>query len=159
MFIYSVRAATLKFFGVLALSVLTLALLVVFVPQYDGAASAAASESVDYADIRTNEDRISFLAGFGYTVESEPLECVEFTLPEEFDRVLAGYNEIQKQQGLDLGRYAKKTVTRYTYTVTNYKGCEGKVYANLIIYRDRIIAADICSADPHGFVHGLKTEN
>ena len=91
-------------------------------------------------------------------VEAEPLETAEFTLPAEFDRVLAGYNEIQKQQGLDLSRYAKKTLTRYTYTVTNYEGYEGTVYINLLQHRDRIVGCDICSADPAGFVSPLKIQ-
>ena len=159
MFIYSLRASTLKFFGVVALAVLTLAALIVFVPQYgETAATEAEAQTVDYTGMRTNEDRIAFLARFGIEVEPTPLESCEFTVPAEFDRVLAGYNEIQKEQGLDLARYARKTVTRYTYTVTNYEGYEGTVYANLIIYRDRVVACDICSADPHGFVSGLTGE-
>lgn len=156
MFIYSLRASTLKFFGVVALSVAALFGLMLFVPQYEAAEAAKTTEqTVDYTGIRTNEDRIAFIGRFGYRVESEPLESCEFTVPEEFDRVLCGYNEIQKQQGLDLSRYRKKTVTRYTYTVTNYKGYEGTVYVNLIVYRDRVVGCDVCSADPAGFVDGL----
>ena len=84
-------------------------------------------------------------------------------MPENFDRVMLGYNEIQKAQGLDLSRYAKKKVTRYTYEVTNYAELQpedaepyhGAVYANLLIYRNRVIGADISSADPTGFVEEL----
>ncbi len=155
MFICSVRASTLKFFGVVALSVAALFGLMLFVPQYEAAEAVKTGEEISYADIRTNEDRIAFIGQFGYTVEPQPLESCEMTLPEEFDRVLAGYNEIQKQQGLDLSRYRKKTVTRYTYTVTNYEGYEGTVYINLLQHRDRIVGCDICSADPAGFVDGL----
>ena len=154
MFIYTLRASTLKFFCAVGLAVLTLAALILFVPTYGASAEAAAT--VDYSGIRTNEDRVNFLKDFGYTVAAEPIETAEFTLPAELDRVLTGYNEIQKSQGLDLGRYLKKTVVRYTYEVTDYPGYEGKVYANLILFRDRIVAADICSADPSGFVHGLS---
>ncbi|MBO5052540.1 MAG: DUF4830 domain-containing protein [Clostridia bacterium] len=155
MFICSVRASTLKFFGVVALSVAALFGLMLFVPQYEAAEAVKTGEEIAYDDIRTNEDRIAFIGQFGYTVEAEPLETCEMTLPEEFDRVLAGYNEIQKQQGLDLSRYRKKTITRYTYTVTNYEGYEGTVYINLLQHRDRIVGCDICSADPAGFVDGL----
>jgi hypothetical protein len=156
MFIYTLRASTVKFFGVIALSVLVLFGLMLFVPQYEAAeAMKPTEETVDYTGIRTNEDRIAFIGKFGYQVTPEPLESSEFVLPEEFDRVLAGYNEIQKQQGLDLTRYRKKTVTRYTYTVTNYPGYEGTVYVNLIVYRDRVVGCDVCSADPAGFVEGL----
>ena len=33
---------------------------------------------------------------------------------------------------------------------------DGKVYATLVVYRDRVIAADIASADPRGFISGLE---
>ena len=156
MFIYSLRASTIKFFGVVALSVLTLFALMIFVPQYEAAVPAGTdAAAVDYSGLRTNEDRVAFIARFGYTVEAEPLESCSFTVPAELDRVLTGYNEIQKQQGLDLSRYRKKTVTRYTYTVTNYPNYEGTVYVNLIQYRDRVVACDVCSADPRGFVEPL----
>ena len=152
MLICSVRASTLKFFGVVVLSLAVLFGLMLLVPEYG---VAAASTDVSYTGIRTNDDRIAFIAQFGYEVESEPVETCEFTVPAEFDRVLAGYNEIQRAQGLDLSRYAKKTVARYTYTVKNYEGYDGTVYVNLILFRDRVVACDVCSADPSGFVDGL----
>ena len=115
MFIYSLRASTLKFFGIMVLSIGILFGLLLFVPQYEAAeALDSTEETVNYSNIRTNEDRIAFIAQFGYTVESEPLESCSFTLPEEFDRVMAGYNEIQKQQGLDLSRYRKKATSSRT---------------------------------------------
>ena len=154
MFIYTLRASTLKFFCAVGLAVITLAVLILFVPTYS--ASAEAAVTVDYSGIRTNEDRVKFFSEHGYTVTPEPIETVEFTLPAELDRVLTGYNEIQKTQGLDLSRYLKKSVTRYTYEVKDYPGYGGKVYANLVLCRDRIIAVDICSADPSGFVHGIS---
>ncbi len=157
MFICSVRAGTLKFFGVILLSLAVfLAILVLSEPE--GLAAGTDSEYeevVNYAGIKTDADRAAFLESFGWKTSGTPVEEVSFLLPEEFDRVLAGYNEIQKTQGLDLSRYRNKKVTRYTYEVENYEGYEGKVYANLILYKNRIVAADITSADPYGFVHGL----
>ena len=38
------------------------------------------------------------------------------------------YNEIQKQQGLDLSKYRRKNATRYTMEITNYGEYNGKVY-------------------------------
>ena len=72
-------------------------------------------------------------------------------MPDNFDRVILGYNELQKKQGLDLSKYAKKKVTRYAYKVTNYDS-EGEVYANLFIHRGKIIACDLSSVSPDGFV-------
>ena len=52
-------------------------------------------------------------------------------------------------EGVRVG--GNKKVTRYTYRVTNYK-CEGEVYANLFIYRGKVVACDLTNADAGGFV-------
>lgn len=159
MFVCSVRAGTLRFFGAVFLALtLFLTVLVLCEPGDTVAASGEeALEVVHYAGIKTDADRVALLSSFGWQVAGEaPSATVEFSLPEEFDRVLLGYNELQKAQGLDLARYKGKTVTRYTYEITNYEGYEGKVYANLIMYKSKVVAADITSADPQGFVHGLR---
>ena len=156
MFIYSFRASTLRFFAVLTLAVAALAALIIFVPAYESDGFTDTAASVSYEDVETNEDRIKFLEQFGYTVSSEPIESVELTLPDDFDRVFSGYNELQKAQGLDLGKYKGKTVTRYTYEVTNYPDAGGSVWANLIVRKDRVIGGDICSSTPNGFIHGFE---
>ena len=153
MFVYSLRASTLKFFAVMVLAVASVVCLALFVPSY-GEVAEAGSEIV-YEGIRTEADRLSLLSRHGYTVKETPIEQATFTLPEEFDRALASYNELQKEQGLDLSRYKKKTLSRYTYEVQNYEGYEGTVYVNLILFHDRVVAADVCSADPTGFVKAL----
>jgi hypothetical protein len=56
----------------------------------------------------------------------------------------------------DLSKYSKKTPNRYTYKITNYPSYEGTVYANIIVYKDKVIAGDICSADAKGFMHTLS---
>jgi hypothetical protein len=153
MFIYTVRASGVKFFAVIAITLLVLAGLVL-----SGGAVFASAEpvsGVDFSDVKTEEDRRAFLASLGVEVaEGEP-ESTAFVMPENFDRVLLGYNEIQKRQGLDLSKYSRKNVTRYTYTVTNYDGYEGEVLVNLIVYRNRIIGCDISSSDPRGFIEPL----
>ena len=155
MFIYSMRASTLKFFGAVFLSLaLFLALFALTAPV--DAAGGEDTEVVNYGGIRTEEERIAFLESFGWRVKPSDKEITEFLLPKEFDRILSSYNEIQKEQGLDLSRYAKKTVTRYTYVVKNYPDYDGRVLVNLIIHRDRVVACDICSADSAGFVEGLR---
>lgn len=157
MFICSVRAGTLRFFGAVLLSLALFLAILVLVEPASATTGAEALETVNYAGIRTDEDRVTFLRTFGWEVAS-PTPCheVSFVLPKELDRVLAGYNELQREQGLDLARYLGKKVTRYTYELAGYEGYEGKVYANLLMYKNRVVAADISSADPAGFVHGLK---
>ncbi|MBE6703381.1 MAG: DUF4830 domain-containing protein [Ruminococcaceae bacterium] len=159
MFIYSMRAGTLRFFGIVFVALIGLVALVAFVPELQPAAAteseAVESETVSYEKIRSNEDRIAFLAQFGWQVDTSPTESTTVTIPREFDKVFAAYNELQRGQGLDLSAYAGRTVERYTYTVTNYENYAGTVYANLLIYRGRVIGGDICSADSAGFVQGF----
>lgn len=158
MFIYSLRASTLKFFAVVCVALATLITLIAFVPAYgnDGEAPASKNADVDYDGIKTNEDRVKFLSGFGWEVDPSAVESIEVTIPEDFDKVFTGYNEIQKRQGLDLSRYKKKNVMRYTYEVKNYEGSEDKVYANILVYKNKVIGGDICSANVKGFIHGFE---
>ncbi len=159
MFVYTLRANSLRFFSVVGIALIVLVSLIVFIPTSDAATTAAIreqNESVRFDRIRNNDDRIAFLAQFGWEVEATPLEEVTLTIPSEFDRVLDTYNEIQKQQGLDLSRYRGKTVERYTYLVTNYPGTEGRVLANVIVSKKRVIGGDICSTDLQGFIHGFR---
>lgn len=160
MFVYSLRASTLKFFAVVCVALTALITMIAFIPGYDGGGmgyiSAVSEKEINFDKIKTNEDRVEFLSQFGWQVNATPVETAEITIPEEFDKIFTGYNEIQKRQGLDLSKYKKKTVTRYTYEITNYEGEEGKVYANVIVYRNRVIGGDVCSADVKGFIHGFE---
>ena len=158
MFIYSLRASTLKFFGIVAAGVIALvALLMIFPTDASIEAAADGNENINYEKIKTHDDRVNFLLGFGYSVEGDPVEEKTVKIPSEFDKTMTSYNELQKETGLDLYRYRGKEVTQYTYTVTNYPGYDGKVYANLLIYRGRVIGGDIASADVNGFMHGLRS--
>lgn len=162
MFVYSLRAQSLKFFGVAALALAALICIIVFVPTYSPASSETASLASDSAKeitfdkIKTNDDRVNFLSQFGWTVAETPVEEAEITIPDEFDRVFTGYNELQKQQGLNLEKYRRREMKRYTYEITNYPGYTGTVYANLLVYRNKVVGGDVCSADSNGFIHGFS---
>lgn len=152
MFIFSVRASTLKLCALIAL---TLVLLVGVGTFAEGEViSVSALGDIQYSGIKTNEDRVAFIERLGVLVADDPVDEKTFTIPENFDRIVSGYNELQKRQGLDISRYAKKKVTRYTYKVENYD-FDGDVYVNLFIFKNKIIACDICSAEQGGFVTPL----
>lgn len=158
MFVRSIRMSTIRLISIAALAVIAIAAMFMFIPSHSTpavASGASTEKEIRFDKIKTDEDRINFLSKFGYTVDSAPLESVEIAIPKEFDKVFAAYNELQKAQGLDLGRYKGKTAMRYTYKVTNYDGYADTVYANIIMYKNKIIGADICSANPSGFAHGL----
>ena len=158
MFIYSLKASTIKFFAVVCIALATLITLIAFIPvaAVNDDAAVSANADIDYSGIKSNEDRVRFLAQFGWQVKPEAIESIEVTIPDEFDKIFTAYNEIQKQLGLDLTKYKKKNVTRYTYEITNYDGYDGTVYANILVYRNKVIGGDVCSADVKGFIHGLE---
>jgi len=153
MFVTTLRANTLKLIGITVLSFMIVAALVIFVPSYE---STMTSGSVSYDKVYSNSDRVEFISGFGWQVAQTPIEEVTVSIPSEFDTVYLGYNDIQKAQGLNLAKYKGKEVVRYTYEVTNYDGYEGKVYINLLVYRNKVVGGDVCSADSSGFIHGFR---
>lgn len=159
MFIYSLHANTIKFFAVICLSLAALIALVAFVPTYasgNDSAMVGAEVSYNYEKIKSNADRVSFLKQFGWEVDAQPINEQEVIIPAEFDKVFLQYNEIQRKQGLDLASFKRKSVMRYTYTVTNYPNYDGEVYVNILVYRNTVIGGDVCSADVNGFIHGFE---
>ena len=161
MFIYSFHANTIKFFAVICLALTALIALVAFVPTYvtgEEYALVGIDASYNYEKIKSNEDRINFIKQFGWEVDAQPLKEQEVTIPKEFDKIFAAYNEIQRKQGLDLSSFKKKNVMRYTYTVTNYPDYDGEVYINILVYRNKVIGGDVCSADVNGFIHGFEKQ-
>ena len=157
MFIYTLRGSTVKFICILLLCAIALVAVLALIPTYQPTALSV-NGSISFENVKTNEDRIKFLSQFGWQVEETPLQETTVTIPAAFDKVFLAYNNIQQQQGLDLGSYQKKTVERYTYTVTNYPDYAGKVYANVLVYRGNVIGGDVCAADVSGFIHGFTKE-
>ena len=155
MFIYSLKAKTLKYFGVICLALVAVIILASSIPVL-GAKEVNSNVEINYSKIKTNENRREFLRQFGWEVSPEAVESEQVTIPSDFDKVFAGYNEIQKRQGLDLSKYKGKTMMRYTYDVTNYPGYEGKVQVNILVYRNKVVGGDVCSADVNGFIHGFE---
>lgn len=150
MFICSVKASTLKLSLVICIA---LAILIALTAMTDTGAVYASADgfTVNYGGIKSNDDRVAFIEGFGLEVKDTPVTEEKITMPESFDRIILGYNELQKSQGLDLSKYTKKSVMHYRYEVTNYD-YEGKVYVNLLMHKNKIIACDISSGDKDGFV-------
>lgn len=170
------RASTLKFVGIVCVALAALITLIAFVPTYavgkedtpagvqqSGSTAettvqnnASDSVSISYDKIKSAEDAAAFLSQFGWKVDAGTVKCAEVTIPSKFDKIFAGYNQLQKEQGFDLSKYKNKKITRYTFSVTNHPDTTDPVYANVLVYRNRVIGGDICSADVSGFVHGFE---
>ena len=165
MFIYSLKASTLKFIAVVVISIGLLITLISIIPS-GGETVYAASDAngknnvkINYKNIKTNDDRINFLKQFEWELNPEPVEAVEIIIPKEFDSVYKKYNDVQKAQSFNLEKYRNKAVKRYTYEVFGYFGYNGKVYANILVYNEKVVGGDICSADFNGFMHGFDKNN
>ena len=119
-----------------------------------GAASVAAEASLSQK-LATNEARVEFLESYGWEVAETPKSETDVRIPDEFDAAYEEYNALQKTQGLDLEKYKGRKATLYVYEVRNDPSGEEGVTASLVLYRNRLIAADICSAQTDGFIRAV----
>lgn len=101
------------------------------------------------------EEGAQWLQEQGWETDGSPAQ-MEVLIPGKFDAIYESYNDIQKGQGFDISRYRGETVTKYTYLVKNYPGEPEGVAANLLVYQERIIGADLCSLELGGFLKGAK---
>ncbi len=137
-----------------ALLLIAAAAVCIFLLTRTSGAEAASAGAHDTA-AKTNDQRVAFLASYGYQVEPEPVQTQEVRIPKEFPDVLARYNEVQKAQGFDLSKLAGKQVKRYVYRVTNYPDADGEVLATLLVYKNKVVGGDVCSSAQNGFLHGF----
>ena len=131
--------------------------IVLLLPAAENAQTTVGEVGLD-SKLKTNEQRVALLESYGWQVDPEPRSEREVQIPKTFDDTYQVYNAIQLEQGLDLTPYQGKRATLYTYELTAYPTGEQGVIANLLIRRNRLIAADISSAEADGFVHGITEQ-
>ena len=108
--------------------------------------------------VTSNDDRIRFLASFGWEVVTSPAQTCQVRIPEQTSEVFERYNTLQKTMGYDLSEYAGKTVMRYVYTIKNYPGATEPVYATVLISNNRVIGGDITDTAATGKIHGFEMQ-
>ena len=106
-----------------------------------------------------NLQRVEYLQSLGWDVEEEPLETLQFLLPQTLEEPYLSYNELQLTQGFDLANCCGKQITRYTYHVKNYPDQPNGVQANLYICEETPVAGDICCSGADGFQIALIPED
>lgn len=102
-----------------------------------------------------NSQRVAYLQSLGWEVDTEPVETLQFLLPETLAEPYRSYNELQLAQGFNLSACCGKQVARYTYTVTNYPNRPEGVQANLYLCEDQPVAGDILCPGADGFQEAL----
>ena len=101
--------------------------------------------------LKNNEARVEYLHSLGWEVQPEPLETLQFQMPETLEEPYLSYQELQEAQGFDFTRSCGKQVSRYTYAVTNYPGRSEGVQANLYTCEGHPVGGDIFCAGADGF--------
>lgn len=110
--------------------------------------------------LETNEQREAYLTSLGWEFNTDCTEK-QVTIPSEFNDTYTKYNDIQVSQGFDLTAYKGRTVTVYTYNITNYEGYENRdcIFANLLVCDNVLIGGDICSTSvSDGFMQVLQKQ-
>lgn len=167
MFIKAYKVSGRRLLGISVMFVAAVALLVYGIglriakpdAQTELEAGAKLDKKAAKGVVKTDEERLTFVAQFGWQTGEEAEEIAEIVIPEEFDEVYIKYNEMQKKQGYDLEKYRGKRCKRYTYAVLNYPDHPDNVRVNLMVLDGKVIAGDVCSTELDGFMHGFDKDS
>lgn len=157
MFICSMKM-TRKKVAVLTAVIIVLAVGVFSAFYFSGTELGAASQGRSLS-VSSDQDVAEYIRSFGWEIEEVPTEVVSVAVPETFNQVYENYNQIQKKQGFDLEGYKGMDARRYTYAVVNYPDYPDNIRADVIVCDGKIIAADICSIELQGFLHGIRQQD
>ena len=151
MFVMTAKLSKTKLFAAGLILLAAIILIVVFVTAGGG----ETGENIPVGE--TNDDRVAYLASFGWSVNAQPKQTQQVKIPDSAEnKVFARYNELQLSQGFDLTKYAGKEATRYVYEILNYPEAEEPVYASILVYDGKIIGGDITDSSPNGLIHGFQ---
>ena len=148
MFIITAKFSRRRAFAAVAVLALVLALIVL--PR-----SCRKAAETPAVPAETNEQRLAYLTSLGWEVSEQPIETLSITLGETLEEPYLSYNTLQLEQGFDLTRQCGKTLSRYTYVVTNYPGRPQSCQLNLYVCEGVVAAGDIVCTGENGFMAGL----
>lgn len=92
------------------------------------------SRSGAAALLSTTAERTEFLHAHGISAEGETAGVV--TIPTEWNAAFTDYNDLQKEQNLDLSRYKGRVAECYSYSG------DGGAFVTLLMYEGKVIAYD-----------------
>lgn len=105
--------------------------------------------------LKNDGQMAEYLRSKGWETEETPYSKEDIRLPNEFDKILNDYNELQRAQGYDLAKYKGRFVRRTVFKITNFPGSK-YAYATLFTSNGRLIAADIYSPQLNGEMLSLN---
>ena len=118
----------------------------------------ASTPTASVNNITSNDDRVQFLASFGWEVVNSPTESSQVRIPSSESEVFTRYNALQKTMGYDLSEYAGKTVMRYVYRIKNYPGATEPVYATILVANHQVVGGDITDTAATGTMQGFSMQ-
>lgn len=155
MFIFTTRLTRKKLaVGIGAAGVLLIGIIILLAGR--GRAEAAMSSAPSPKGVKTTEDRIAYLAAYGWTADAASEECQEVVIPKEFDATFEEYNTLQKEQGFNLEKIKGKRVQRYIYQISNHPSGKSPVYASVLIYKNNVVGGDLQNPSADGFLQGFE---
>ena len=147
--IYTFKLTKKHIVGAILAVAALVALLILLIP--DGESMETGAKMT----VKTPEDCVQYLISLGYEPDTATGDCRKVQIPREFDAVYQTYNQMQKECGFDLLKYAGKKVDLTTYKITNWPGSES-VLADVLVYKNKIIGGAVYTAAVDGFMYGLQ---
>ncbi len=154
MFVLSVKPSRKKTVAVLCVLLVAVTAVILLVSLRSSNAQADSAGEKYSLNAGTNEERVAFFKQFGWDVKAEPVSTGDISIPATFSDVYTAYNNIQKEQGLDLLPYAGKTCTQYIYQITNYPQQE-YMRGTLLVYKGKVVGGDLSTPQLDGFMTGF----
>ncbi len=155
MFVFSVRANKPKLILALCAVLLTVVSLFFFVSSKD---NPVVNDGEISAKASNEAERIAFLSQFGWEIDEDPVEVTEVIIPSEFNDTYTAYNELQKNQSMDLAAYKGQRVKKWVYEVKNYPDYpadNGCIRATILVLDGTVIGGDVSSIEVDGFMQGF----
>ena len=154
MFVFSFKASKVKLIGIICICVIAAVLLISLLPAAGSSRNVNKldeSQELEQINVKNEKGRVRYFESLGYGVLEESVSSTSEKLPKDFDAVMEKYNDLQRAQGFDLEKYKGKNVTGYTYKVSSLpdgtKLGGNTYYATLIVYKNKVVAADLCCPD------------
>lgn len=154
MFVFSFKASSVKIICLVCVCIIAAVAVISILPTAGSSLNVNKldiSSELSKIDVKGEKGRQEYLSVLGYGVEKEPVTETSEKLPKALDVVTERYNDLQRLQGFDLSKYCGKSVKGYTYKVSSLpdgtKLGEDKYLATLIVYKNKVIGADLCCPD------------
>lgn len=109
---------------------------------YDKPSTKANSSNGEFITAFEEENAQEFVKQFDKAV-AQLFKHQTIFIPTEFDNTYIDYNNLQKEQGLNLEKYKGKQCQLYIYKLKGYTIDYADAYISLIVYRDSVIAGHI----------------